>query len=309
MSSIRKIQSSQANGARSRGPVTEPGKQISSQNARRHALLARIVVLENESPDGFAEVLTGHLERFQPTDGVEFGIVEEMVAAWWRMRRAWSIETQLLNQCFDVPEPGDGTGLLAAAFKNPADSHGLALLHRYEARLHGMYQRALKNLLLLQIPNVPNEPNPTSEHRASANPAGGPCAPDLTHDPQPPTPDPPTAPAPAGGACASDPPPGPWPPAPGPRPAAPDRAAPNEPNPISEHSSPAPAALEHRAVPARKARWQTGRSAPLARCRDRQKRFHSVGQDVILRGGCQPPHAPIGRGALWAARSLASCPA
>jgi hypothetical protein len=56
-------------------------------------LLARIVVLENESPDGFAEVLTDHLERFQPADGVEFGITEEMVAAWWRVRRAWSIET------------------------------------------------------------------------------------------------------------------------------------------------------------------------------------------------------------------------
>jgi hypothetical protein len=54
MSSIRKIESSRANGALSRGPVTESGKQISSQNARRHALLARIVLLENESPDGFA---------------------------------------------------------------------------------------------------------------------------------------------------------------------------------------------------------------------------------------------------------------
>ena len=98
-------------------------------------MLARIVVLENESPDGFAEVLTDHLERFQPADGVEFGIVEEMVAAWWRMRRAWSIETRMLTECFDVPEPGDGTSLLAATFKNDADSHGLAPLHRYETRL------------------------------------------------------------------------------------------------------------------------------------------------------------------------------
>ena len=85
-------------------------------------MLARIVVLENESPDGFAEVLTDHLERFQPADGVGFGITEEMVAAWWRMRRAWSIETRLRTECFDVPEPGDGTSLLAATFKNDADS-------------------------------------------------------------------------------------------------------------------------------------------------------------------------------------------
>ena len=158
MSSIRRIESSRANGARSHGPATESGKYVSSQNARRHALLARIVLLKDEDPEGFEEVMTDHLARFQPTDGVEFGLVEEMVAAWWRMRRAWSIETDLLNQSFDVPNPGDGTGLVAAAFKSPDNSHGLALLHRYETRLHGVYHRAMKNLLLLQTPRVPNEP-------------------------------------------------------------------------------------------------------------------------------------------------------
>jgi hypothetical protein len=181
MSSIRKIESSRANGARSRGPVTESGKLIASQNARRHALLARIVLLENESPDGFAEVMTDHLERFQPADSVELGMVEEMAAAWWRMRRAWSIETQLLNDCFDFTEPGDGTRQLAAAFKNPDDSHGLALLHRYEARLHNMYHRVLKNLLLLQTSNVPNEPNPISEHSGPQPPAPEPPARTRSH--------------------------------------------------------------------------------------------------------------------------------
>src|ERR1017187_6420455 len=44
----------------------------------------RVLLLENESPEGFAEVLSGHLVRFQPTDGVDYGVVEEMVAAWWR---------------------------------------------------------------------------------------------------------------------------------------------------------------------------------------------------------------------------------
>src|ERR1039457_2539506 len=175
MSSIRRIESSRANGARSHGPVTESGKLTSSENARRHGLLADIVLLKNESSDGFAEVMTDHLARFQPADSVEFGFIEEMVATWWRLRRAWSIETQLLNDCFDFTEPGDGTRQLAAAFKNPDDSHGLALLHRYEARLHNMYYRVLKNLLLLQIPNAPNEPNPISEHSATGGPAGGPC--------------------------------------------------------------------------------------------------------------------------------------
>jgi hypothetical protein len=198
-----------------------------SQNARRHALLARIVVLKNESPDGFAEVLTDHLNRFQPADGVEFGIVEEMVAAWWRMRRAWSIETRLLDACFDVPDPGDGDSLLAATFKNDADSHGLALLHRYETRLHSMYQRGLKNLILLRTMKLPNEPNPISEH-STASLAGDVPAPDSG------------ATGPVGGVLAPEvPEPAPDQPAPAPA-AAPNHALRNEPNPISEHSSPAP---------------------------------------------------------------------
>jgi hypothetical protein len=168
MSSIRRIIASRANGARSRGPVTESGKLISSQNARRHALLARIIVLKDESPEGFAEVLADHLQRFQPTDGVEFGVIEEMVAAWWRMRRAWSIETQLFTECFDDSNLGDGASRLAATFKNVDDARGLALLHRYETRLHGIYQRGLRNLQLLRTSLLPNEPSPISEQSSPA---------------------------------------------------------------------------------------------------------------------------------------------
>ena len=150
MSSTRRIDASRANGARSRGPVTESGKQISSQNACRHGLLARCVVVEGESHEGFEETLTEHLERFQPADGVELGIVEEMVAASWRMRRAWAIESRLLTDCVDAQPPCDPTGRLTAAFNSLADSPALALLHRYEIRLHRMYQRGLRNLQRLQ---------------------------------------------------------------------------------------------------------------------------------------------------------------
>jgi hypothetical protein len=153
-----------ANGARSHGPVTESGKLTSSQNARRHDLLARIVLLKDESPEGFAEVMSDHLERFQPADGVEIGVIEEMVAAWWRMRRAWSIETQLLNECIDPSNLGGGVSRLAATFKNVDDAHGLALLHRYETRLHGIYDRGLRKLQLLRTTLAPNEPSPISEH-------------------------------------------------------------------------------------------------------------------------------------------------
>ena len=151
MSSLRRILSSRANGAKSRGPVTPEGKRkVARQNAIRHGLLADCVVLRNESGQAFQALLSHHLDRLAPADGVEFGMIEEMAAAYWRMRRAWAIETRLLDDAVDAQNAPDELGRIAAAFSGLAASPELALLHRYETRLHLMYQRGLHNLLLLR---------------------------------------------------------------------------------------------------------------------------------------------------------------
>ena len=50
----------------------------------------------------------------------------------------------------EQPPEGAGAAQLARAFRALAAEPGLGLLHRYEARLHRMYQRALRNLAALQ---------------------------------------------------------------------------------------------------------------------------------------------------------------
>jgi hypothetical protein len=118
--------------------------------------------LENESSECFDELVTQHQERFAPADGVEFAMIEEMVAANWRMRRAWAIENRLMEKAIRNQPPGDEAARIAAAFSDLAASPELNLLHRYEARLHRIYQRALDNLLILGEPELPNEPSPIS---------------------------------------------------------------------------------------------------------------------------------------------------
>jgi hypothetical protein len=164
MSSDRRILASRANGSRSKGPVTAAGKLSSSQNALRHGLLARCLVLEDESSEAFQALLAQHIERLQPVDGLELGMIEEMVAAWWRMRRAWAIETHMLDTATADPA-ADATPLdrITTAFTGLASSAALPLMHRYETRLHLVYRRALHNLLMLRAA-VPNEPSPISEH-------------------------------------------------------------------------------------------------------------------------------------------------
>jgi hypothetical protein len=105
MSSMRRILSSQANGACSTGPRTPAGIARSSGNALRHGLLAKCTVLSNESPAHFAQLLDQYAARLNPADDVEFGIVEEMVSSCWRLRRLWAIETRTLqNALADTPD-------------------------------------------------------------------------------------------------------------------------------------------------------------------------------------------------------------
>jgi hypothetical protein len=70
--------------------------------------------------------------------------------------------------------PGASLGRLADALSGLAGGPAIALIHRYEARLHLMCQRSLHNFRVLRLadapgagpPNrvVPNEPNPISGH-------------------------------------------------------------------------------------------------------------------------------------------------
>ena len=165
MSSEKRITASRANGALSRGPKTPQGKARSSRNATRHGLLARVIVLEEEPEDAFRKLCHAYDTRFEPRDEVEAGMVHEMVANYWRLRRAWAIENRYFDTAMAVQDGPCATDRLMSAFSSLADSNRLDLLHRYETRIHMMFQRALRNLLALRkaTPNPPGcKPGPES---------------------------------------------------------------------------------------------------------------------------------------------------
>ena len=143
---------SKANGARGHGATTEQGKRRSSLNAIRHGLLSKAVVLQNESEEGFAQLLAQHLARFAPTNDVEHEAIEEMVASVWRIRRLLTIETRLFDNSIAKRTETDERDRLAHAWSDLASGNDLQLLDRYENRLHRIYRRSLNNLLDLRQP-------------------------------------------------------------------------------------------------------------------------------------------------------------
>jgi len=184
MSSILKIQSARANGARSRGPVTPEGRARSSKNAAKHGLASAAIVLSSESQEEFDQLLEAYITQFNPQTVVEADLVEQLVAARWRMERVWRIETALLD--LEIAEQQDAVdqkferiddvARTALAFRSLCDnSRALDLLSRYESQFRRAGERALDSLLRLQDQRLQNEklqnePNHTHTRGSDAEP-------------------------------------------------------------------------------------------------------------------------------------------
>lgn len=178
MSSLRRILSSRANGAKSRGPKTPEGKRITAMNGLRHGLAAKTVVLATESQAGFDELHQACIEQFQPRTKFESYLVLEMAAAKWRQSRIWSVETAALELEMDRQHPqiekefvqiDDATRTTLAFLGTEEKSRSISLCLRYESRMLSAFQRAINTFARTaesasedETGDAPTEPNPIS---------------------------------------------------------------------------------------------------------------------------------------------------
>jgi hypothetical protein len=189
--SERRLAANKANAQKSTGPKTPEGKARSSQNAVRHGLSATTFIVFNEDLEEYTELREDYMCRFAPRDRVEIDLIERMVHAAWNLRRTWNLENETINlqmfrmegalekEYIDMPE----RSRLAAAFEELAKQPALPLLHRYEARQSGEYQRALKTFLDLRksVPLAPPGPLRGVPEQIQAPPTAAPEPPAKTN--------------------------------------------------------------------------------------------------------------------------------
>lgn len=72
---------SRANGAKSRGPRTEQGKNASSQNARKHGAYAKLDCTLYENTDEYVERLEAYILNLQPANEFEHSLVRAIATA------------------------------------------------------------------------------------------------------------------------------------------------------------------------------------------------------------------------------------
>ena len=130
-----------------------------------------MIVLTNESHTKFDELHQTYIETFQPANGVEMDLIDQMVASQWRLRRIWIMQTAALDLKMDQQEAEiskkfhqiDQATRLTVAFTTLAnDEKSLDLLLRYETTYTRLYQRAMNTLTRLRRDNQIDENGPKS---------------------------------------------------------------------------------------------------------------------------------------------------
>ena len=132
MTSLRQIESNRRNAQRSTGPKTQCGKARSSQNAVRHGLTAETVIGPLEDPADYQAFEQAVTTAYDAETAVERELVLRLASLLWRLRRATSVETGLLQiQCEastapDTALPGEMCEVIEI-FQSGRDSNGREL--------------------------------------------------------------------------------------------------------------------------------------------------------------------------------------
>jgi hypothetical protein len=146
MTSEKKILANQVNAQKSTGPSTYEGKERSSQNAIKHGLLSRAVLVEGETLDAYDVFRDSVFDDMQPKGAMETLLVEKIINYAWRLRRAVQAEAIFLQAGLSnkwSPKTLD-------RFFEGTDAKKIHNISRYETTIEKHFYRSLKEFREVQ---------------------------------------------------------------------------------------------------------------------------------------------------------------
>src|SRR5205085_11121526 len=97
MTSFRQIEANRRNARKSTGPITQEGKLRSRRNAVRHGLTAETVIGALEDAEDYQAFEAAIIADYDAQSAVERELVLRLASLLWRLRRATTIETALVD--------------------------------------------------------------------------------------------------------------------------------------------------------------------------------------------------------------------
>ncbi len=173
MATELQIAASRINGARSQGPVSIDGKARSSQNAVRHGLTAKTVVLNNEDPAQFKILCENLANDYQPQTEYEHELVSQLAGARWKLRRCNIVEKGIFDKAVDEIRPkiqaeyegADEEMVTIFALEQAIDSPRLKSLRRYMTQILREERHASSQLEKIRRERPPQPPAPAAEEK------------------------------------------------------------------------------------------------------------------------------------------------
>ncbi|QOV91591.1 hypothetical protein [Humisphaera borealis] len=153
-----RAEQSRINGAKSRGPTSEAGKAVASQNAWKHGLRARGQLLPEEDPAEFAAYLASFCDDLGAVGPCQVMLAERVAEMAWKLRRMPIIRSAVLYSRRDKQREAEGgfggmddLGDLIFELRKADPNGGIVmLLQRYESQIERSMQSALRELRILQ---------------------------------------------------------------------------------------------------------------------------------------------------------------
>ena len=93
MTSEKKAEANRQNALKSTGPRTPEGKAAVSRNALKHGLLSKEILLPGEDEQALTELGERLRDELQPFGELENLLVDQIISAYWRLRRLGRVET------------------------------------------------------------------------------------------------------------------------------------------------------------------------------------------------------------------------
>ncbi len=106
MTTKKRIEANRKNALVSTGPVTPEGKALVSQNAVKHGIFAKDLIITTgdgkEDAQEYKELLDGLILSLNPSGQMECLLVEKIAADYWRLRRVLRFETGSIRKFLDT---------------------------------------------------------------------------------------------------------------------------------------------------------------------------------------------------------------
>ena len=148
MRSLKQLEASRLNGAKSRGPIKNNAarlaENLAGKNALRYDLLSGSLVLPGESTARFMELMNSFVAQLKPANDLEFVLVGNMAMAHWRQLRAASLlKSEIENGMARLEGPSPNRA--AEVLKDPGNT--LKTLQKDEMTYERQFCRNLRALL------------------------------------------------------------------------------------------------------------------------------------------------------------------